>query len=101
MKIIVLAVLLLTVVMAGCRGDDGGKRTSARSTPTTDNRPVSPREWKAVINDSLSGGIDHPHRCAALREALRHIPPDLAYHPNVREDVEKYDHDRCPIRLGG
>jgi len=42
-------------------------------------RPVTPREWKSGIRDSYDGKIDHPHRCAAVHEAIERIPHDTIY----------------------
>ena len=101
-KIVVLAVLLVTVVLAaGCWGDDGDQRTSARPAPTMDDRPVSPREWRAVISDWYEGGpdqtrIDRHHRCAAVRKAIEELPDtSFAYH-DPRRGLTLYAEKVCP-----
>ena len=38
--------------------------------------PVSGREWKSVINDWYTGTMIHWHRCAAVQEAIKHLPVD-------------------------
>lgn len=48
--------------------------------------PVSRDEWRAVIDDWYdNGNVDDPHRCAAVREAIEHVP---AQGPNITTAYE-------------
>lgn len=42
---------------------------------TRDLRPITPREWRAVIDDWYDNGrFDRAHRCGAIREAIERLP---------------------------
>ena len=58
----------LALLTAGCGGSGADVQ-----------RPVLPRELKSVIRDSYDRKIDHPYRCAAVREALERVPHDTTY----------------------
>jgi hypothetical protein len=51
---------------------------------------VSGRGWKLVLNDWYDGRIDGWHGCAAVREAIRHVPVDPPVYSTVRGDLEAY-----------
>jgi hypothetical protein len=57
--------------------------------------PVSGREWKSVLNDWYDGRIDDWHRCAAVREAVRHLPMDDMIYSTVRDDLAAYAKGVC------
>lgn len=57
--------------------------------------PVSGREWKLVLNDWYDGRIDEWHRCAAVREAIRHLPIDDPIYSTVRGDLAAYAKAVC------
>ncbi|HXG72237.1 MAG TPA: hypothetical protein VNJ04_16625 [Gemmatimonadaceae bacterium] len=58
--------------------------------------PVSGREWKAVIGDWYDNGtIDTPHRCAAVRVAIAHIPPQGPTTTTAHEDLREYAEQVC------
>jgi hypothetical protein len=52
--------------------------------------PVSGREWKRVLNDWYDGRIDQWHRCAAVREAIRHLPDTPPMYSTVYDDLRAY-----------
>jgi hypothetical protein len=52
--------------------------------------PVSGREWKLVLNDWYDGRVDHWHRCAAVREAVRHLPSTPPMYSTVYDDLRAY-----------
>lgn len=53
--------------------------------------PVGGREWHDVIDDWYdSGTIDRPHRCAAVRAAIEHLPPQGPSETTAREDLLEY-----------
>jgi hypothetical protein len=59
-------------------------------------RPVPVGEWKAVINDWYDNGrFDHPHSCAAVREAERRLPDDGGAYSDPRGDLRRYEAKRC------
>jgi hypothetical protein len=74
----------LALLVAGCGGSGADVQ-----------RPVSPREWKSVIRDWYDGRFDHPHRCAAVREAIKHLPIDPPAFSTVREDFNAYEKAVC------
>jgi hypothetical protein len=56
---------------------------------------VSSLEWKEVVNDWYDGKIDQWHRCAAVREAIRHLPVDSPIYSTARGDLEAYTQAVC------
>jgi hypothetical protein len=52
--------------------------------------PVSGLEWKLALNDWYDGRIDHWHRCAAIGEAIRHLPSTPPMYSTVYEDLRAY-----------
>ena len=58
--------------------------------------PVTPSEWRAVIDDWYdNGNVDDPHRCAAVQEALERVP---AQGPNIttaHDDLLAYAGQVC------
>jgi hypothetical protein len=70
--------------------------TARNSIPT--NAPVPPvsaAEWKAVFNDWYDGRMDHWHSCAAVREALRHLPADGMIYSTIGIDLQAYASGTC------
>jgi hypothetical protein len=53
-------------------------------------RRVSTADWKAVFNDWYDGRMDHWHSCAAIREALRHLPSDGPIYSTIGIDLQAY-----------
>ena len=49
--------------------------------------PASSHEWKAVLKDWYDGRIDEWHRCAAVYEAIRHLPMDTPIYSTARDDL--------------
>jgi hypothetical protein len=62
----------------------------------TDERPVSGRAWKSLINDWYDGRIDGWYRCAAVREAIKHLPTSPPAFSTVLEDFRSYEQAVCP-----
>jgi hypothetical protein len=53
--------------------------------------PVSAREWRAVIDDWYDNGtVDRPHRCAAVRAAIEHVPAQGPSITTAHEDLLEY-----------
>jgi hypothetical protein len=76
-------IALLVLTLTGCGG----------SSPPP--KPVSGREWKAVLNDWYDGRMDGRHRCAAVREAIRHLPSSPPMYSSVYDDLEAYAKKVC------
>jgi hypothetical protein len=64
---------------------------------TATQQPVPPSEWKSVIRDWYDGRFDHRHRCAAVREAIEHLPTSPPTFSSVREDFNAYEKAVCVI----
>jgi hypothetical protein len=62
--------------------------------PSSPQRPVSGKEWKGVINDWYTGTMVHWHRCAAVQEAIKHLPVDGTY-STVFDDLRAYEQAVC------
>jgi hypothetical protein len=77
---------VLALALAGCGG----------STPRTARpRPVTPNEWKSVIRDWYDGRFDHRHRCAAVRQAIKHLPTSPPAYSAVQQDFAAYEKTVC------
>jgi hypothetical protein len=83
-----LALAALIPVFAGCTMPP---RVDIALEPP---RPVTDGEWKAVINDWYDGRIDNSHRCAAVREAIEHLPQDGGG-DSFFEDLHTYERRVC------
>ena len=54
-------------------------------------RPVSDREWRAVIDDWYDNGeLDRAHRCRAVRAAIEQVPVEGRDITTAREDLLAY-----------
>jgi hypothetical protein len=49
---------------------------------------------KSVIRDWYDGTFDQHHRCAAVREAIRHLPIDDTY-GSAQQDLAAYEKTVC------
>ena len=59
-------------------------------------RPVSDREWRAVIDDWYDNGeLDRAHRCRAVRVAIEHVPVEGRDVTTAREDLLAYAAQVC------
>jgi hypothetical protein len=59
-------------------------------------RPVTAAEWKAVVNDWLDDRrFEHPHSCAAVRAAVRHLPDDGVAFADARGAFLRYAAKVC------
>jgi hypothetical protein len=57
---------------------------------------VAGREWKAVIDDWYDNGeFDEAHRCAAVREAIAHVPAQGPNYHTATEDLLAYSEQVC------
>lgn len=57
---------------------------------------VAGREWKAVIDDWYDNGeFDRAHRCAAVREAIAHVPAQGPNYHTTTEDLLAYSEQVC------
>jgi hypothetical protein len=45
--------------------------------------------WKALINDWFDGRIDHVYAPACYRQAIAHLPQDVASYSSARDDIER------------
>jgi hypothetical protein len=75
----IFAVTLL--VLSGC----GTKHSDAQAKAP----------WMKVIDDRYDGAIDHRHSCAAVREAIAHLPSHAVTYGHFREDLEAYERKVC------
>src|SRR5882762_202971 len=72
--------------------------TAAAPQQGSPNAPVgtvSPAEWKAVFKDWYDGKMDHWHSCAAVREAIRHVPVGGAIYSTIGLDLDAYARGVC------
>jgi hypothetical protein len=58
-------------------------------------RLVSTNEWKAVFQDWYDSRMDHWHSCAAVQEAIRHLPADGLAYSTISLDLEAYARGVC------
>jgi hypothetical protein len=58
-------------------------------------RPVSAADWKAVFNDWYDGRMDQLHSCAAVREAMRHLPAGGMIYSTIGIDLQAYATGVC------
>lgn len=83
--------------LASCsvdRSDDASRpaRTAVSDVSTT----VAAAEWRAVIEDWYVDGIfNGPHRCAAVREAIKRLPASPAGDSSVYEDLRRLERLSC------
>lgn len=62
-------------------------------------RPVSGREWRAVIDDWYDNGVfDRVHRCSAVREAIERLPTGARDYSSVGADFAAYAEEVCKRR---
>jgi hypothetical protein len=59
------------------------------------HRRTSSLNWKSVIRDWYDGTIDHWHSCAAVREAIKHLPTTPPMYSTVYDDLRAYEHAVC------
>ncbi len=82
-----VAVVLVTLVAAGCRTDND-------SAPAP--QPVAKKEWRTAIADWYADGdFDQTHHCLVVREARRQLPnrsPDLQ---TLHEDFRALEARAC------
>jgi hypothetical protein len=58
-------------------------------------RTVTRAEWQAVFKDWYDGKMDHWHSCAAVREAIRHLPADGVVYSTIGLDLDSYARGVC------
>lgn len=68
--------------------------TAAHAHPIP-GRGVTAAAWKAVLNDWYDGRMDRWHSCAAVTEAIRHLPEDPGIYSTVELDLEAYARGVC------
>lgn len=51
--------------------------------------------WRAVFRDWYDGRMDHWHSCAAVREAMRHLPSDGPIYSTIALDLQAYERGVC------
>jgi hypothetical protein len=51
--------------------------------------------WQKVIDDWYDGHIDQQHSCAAVREAIDHLPTGGTTYRSARSDLEAYERKVC------
>jgi hypothetical protein len=80
------ALFVALALLAGCGGQ--ARTFKHRAIPNT--------AWRSVINDWYDGKIDHRHSCAAVREAIRHLPGEGGdSYSTVKEDLDAYAKRVC------
>jgi hypothetical protein len=91
-----LAFGALAALLAGWAlwfGGGGAARREARVPPA---RPEAVRSWRLVVEDwIMDGRFDRRHPCAAVREARRRLPEDIASYSCVHEDFRRYARTVC------
>lgn len=71
-------------------------RAAAREhRPSSGRGPVSARARKSVINDWYTGTMVHWHGCAAVREAIDHLPTVPPMDSTVLDDLRAYEQAVC------
>jgi hypothetical protein len=93
-RIAVARALASVLLLAGCgQQQPRGHATYGLAGPP--GAATRNSAWKKVINDWwFDGGIDHPHSCAAVREAVAHLPMSTMY-STVRPDLQAYERKVC------
>jgi hypothetical protein len=76
-----LSRLLLVVAALLLVGAGGVLRTSAAS--------AAPPCWKALLNDWYDGRIDKSYAAQCYRDAIKHLPPDVAVYSNAKDDLKR------------
>ena len=91
--------VLAIAITAGATASCGSEHRLAQQDSATAT-PVTTAEWKAVIRDWFDNGkIDHPHRCAAVRGALTHLPVDGDW-SSVYDVLGRYEKVACSSGTG-
>lgn len=68
----------------------------ARSAASDVSTTVADAEWKAVIEDwYVDGTFNGPHRCAAVREAIKGLPTSPPEYSSVYEDMRRLERLSC------
>jgi hypothetical protein len=72
-------------------------RTAQRDYPSLSKpaHAITPEEWKAVLNDWYDGRMDLWHSCAAVRDAMKHLPVDSPVYSSARDDLLSYERAVC------
>lgn len=80
----------------GCSDDEPASALVA-GTPYSDvSTQVAAAEWKAVIDDwYVDGTFDEPHRCVAIREAVKQLPSSTPEHSTVYADMRRIERRAC------
>lgn len=56
---------------------------------------VTSLAWKSVLKDWYDGGMNEWHSCAAMREAIRHLPSSPPMYSTVYGDLRAYAEAVC------
>lgn len=84
----VAAFVLAAVAFGGCRATNSVK-------PPASPSPIV-RGWRAVLLDwSDNGKFDERHACAAVREAMQHLPSDPPTYNTAYDDLRQYARQVC------
>lgn len=76
-----LSRLLLVATALLLVGAGGVLRTSAAA--------AAPPCWKALLNDWYDGRIDKSYPAQCYRDAIKHLPPDVAVYSNAKDDLNR------------
>jgi hypothetical protein len=90
----VSALIAAALAVGGC----GSPANLARDVRTSTAPAVRQSEWKSVIRDAYDGLVEHAHPCAAVREAVRHLPPDRTFTGQPEEAILAYERAACQHR---
>jgi hypothetical protein len=76
----IVRILLLAVLVAATIGVVGAGSAAAKSKPPC---------WKTLINDWYDGRIDGTYPIHCYRDALKHLPADVATYSSARDDIRQ------------
>jgi hypothetical protein len=76
-----LSRLLLVTIAVLLVGAGGVLRAGAAS--------AAPPCWKSLLNDWYDGRIDKSYPAQCYRDAIKHLPPDVAVYSNAKDDLRR------------
>lgn len=84
------------LLLTACSYDSSNDAPPATAYGSDVSTTVAAAEWKAVIEDwYVDGTFNAPHRCVAVREAIKRLktsPPDYS---SVYEDMRRLERLSC------
>lgn len=91
-RIVFAAPLAVAALLAGCSAGHA-VQTKHSSSPV---RAPGGSAWKAVLRDWYDDGkFEQRHSCAAVRDAMRHLPSDGPIFSTAYRDLRRYARRVC------